>query len=67
VITVCSKDASERCPIFPGVGPIQPLHWPFDDPSQVAGIRKEKPNKFRATRDQIKQKILESVQERSTG
>ena len=23
VITVCSKEASERCPIFPGIGPIQ--------------------------------------------
>lgn len=37
VITVCSKEASERCLVFPGVGPIQRLHWPFNDPSQVTG------------------------------
>jgi arsenate reductase len=67
VITVCSREASERCPVFPGVGPIQRLHWPFDDPSQVTGTGEEKLNKVRAIRDQIKQKILEFVQERSTG
>ena len=67
VITVCSKEASERCPVFPGIGPIQRLHWPFDDPSQVTGTREEKLNKVRAIRDQIKQKILELVREPSTG
>jgi arsenate reductase len=67
VITMCSKETSERCPIFPGVGSIQRLHWPFDDPSQVTDTREEKLNKVRAIRDQIKQKILEFVQEHSTG
>jgi arsenate reductase len=67
VITVCSKEASERCPVFPGIGPIQRLHWPFDDPSQVTGTREEKLNKVRSIRDQIKKKILEFVQERSIG
>jgi arsenate reductase len=31
VIAVCSKDAYERCPIFPGVH--KRLHWPLIDPS----------------------------------
>ena len=42
VITVCSKEAAERCPVFPGAGSIQRLHWPFDDPSQVTGTHEEK-------------------------
>jgi arsenate reductase len=67
VITVCSKEASERCPIFPGIGPIQRLHWPFDDPSQVTGTREEKLNEVRAIRDQIKDKILGFVREQSAG
>jgi arsenate reductase len=67
VITVCSKEASERCPVFPGVGPIKRLHWPFDDPSKVTGTHEEKLKTIRAIRDQIKQKILEFIQERSSG
>jgi arsenate reductase (thioredoxin) len=31
VIAVCSKEAYERCPIFPGVH--KRLHWPLIDPS----------------------------------
>ena len=65
VITVCSKEAAERCPIFPGAGPVERLHWPFDDPSQVTGTHQEKLVKVREIRDQIKAKILEFVQERS--
>lgn len=61
VITVCSKEASERCPVFPDVGPIQRLHWPFEDPSQVTGTREEKLKKVRDICDQIKKKILEFV------
>ncbi len=67
VVTVCSKEAAERCPVFPGVGPIQRLHWPFEDPSQVTGTREEKLKKVRAIRDQIKQKVLEFVQEHPAG
>ena len=67
VIAVCSKEAEERCPIFPGIGPIKRLHWPFDDPSRVAGSREEKLVKIRAIRDQIKRKILEFLQEHSGG
>jgi arsenate reductase len=67
VITVCSKEASERCPVFPGIGPIQRLHWPFDDPSQVKGTRDEKLDRVRAIRDQIKDKILGFLRERSPG
>ena len=56
VITVCSKDAAERCPIFPGGG--KRLHWPFDDPSQVKGTHEEKLVEVRRIRDEIREKIL---------
>ena len=35
VITVCSREAEEGCPIFPG--PVRRLSWPFPDPSQFEG------------------------------
>jgi arsenate reductase len=63
VITVCSREASERCPMFPGVGPIQRLHWPFSDPSRLTGTHEEKLEKVRDIRDQIKKKILEFEKE----
>ncbi len=56
VITVCSKDAAERCPIFPGGG--KRLHWPFDDPSQVKGTHEEKLVEVRRIRNEIREKIL---------
>ena len=56
VITVCSKVAAERCPIFPGGG--QRLHWPFDDPSKAKGSHEEKLVEVRRIRDEIREKIL---------
>jgi arsenate reductase len=63
VIAVCSREAEERCPIFPGAGPTRRLHWPFDDPSQVHGSQQEKLAAVRVIRDQIRQKILQFVRE----
>lgn len=40
VIAVCSKEAYERCPIFPGVH--QRLHWPLDDPSSMEVSEEER-------------------------
>ena len=56
VITVCSKDAAERCPIFPGGG--KRLHWPFDDPSKVKGTYEEKLVDVRRIRNAIRKQIL---------
>ena len=56
VITVCSKDAAERCPIFPGGG--KRLHWPFDDPSQVKGTHEGKLVEVRRIRNEIHEQIL---------
>ncbi len=56
VITVCSKDAAERCPVFPGGG--KRLHWPFDDPSKVKGSHEEKLVEVRRIRNKIREQIL---------
>ncbi len=60
VITVCSKDAAERCPVFPGGG--RRLHWPFDDPAKVTGPREEKLGEVRRIRDEIRRQVLSFLQ-----
>ena len=45
VITVCSKEAAERCPIFPGKS--ERLHWPFPDPSIFQEPQTDKKNSLR--------------------
>jgi len=59
VIAVCSKEAEEGCPIFPGV--CERLHWPFDDPSSFEGSDEEKLAKTREVRADIKKTIEEFV------
>lgn len=61
VVAVCSKEAEERCPIFPGTG--ERLHWPFDDPSSMDGSQEERLEATRRIRDQIKAKIEEFIAE----
>ena len=55
VITVCSKEAAERCPIFPGR--TERLYWPFPDPSTFTGSDEEIMMQVRAVRDEIKAKV----------
>lgn len=61
VITVCDKEAAEKCPVFIGV--TERLHWNFPDPSALKGSYNEKLEGTRKIRDQIKQKIYEWVNE----
>ena len=55
VITVCSKDAAERCPVFPGL--VERRHWPFDDPSAFSGGDEEIMKNVRIVRDQIESAV----------
>ena len=55
VITVCDKEAAEKCPVFLGV--TERLHWNFQDPSAFKGSHSEKLSGTKKIRDQIKQKI----------
>jgi len=61
VITVCSKEAAERCPIFPGR--VERLHWPFSDPSAFRGTDEEVMAQVREVRDAIREKVREFVAE----
>jgi arsenate reductase len=55
VITVCDREAAERCPVFPGV--TARFHWPFDDPSKFSGSSEEIMAKTRLVRDAIEAKV----------
>lgn len=59
VVTVCSKEAAERCPIFPG--PHRKLHWPFPDPSALAGSGSEKMEGTRRIRDMIEDAVKDFI------
>jgi arsenate reductase len=55
VITVCSREAADRCPIFPGRS--EKLHWPFPDPSTFTGTDDEIMTGVRSVRDAIREKV----------
>lgn len=61
VITVCSKEAAERCPLFPGVH--TRLHWPFPDPSAFTGSDDQIMARVREVRDAIRAKVRMFVEE----
>ncbi len=63
VITVCSREAEDKCPIFPG--PVNRVHWPFPDPSRFQGTEKEKLRQTREVRNAIKEKIKKFIRENS--
>jgi arsenate reductase (thioredoxin) len=55
VVTVCSREAEEGCPIFPG--PVRRLNWPFPDPSKFEGTPDEILGKTREVRDIIREEV----------
>ncbi len=55
VVAVCSKDAADRCPIFPGLA--HRLHWPFDDPSSFKGDEATIMREVRRVRDEIERAV----------
>ncbi|HQG40112.1 MAG TPA: hypothetical protein PLV76_04410 [Spirochaetales bacterium] len=64
VVTVCSKEAAERCPIFPGLA--ERHHWPFNDPSAFAGSDAEIMEQVRLVRDEIEQAVIQFVREHAS-
>ena len=61
VITVCDKEAAERCPIFPGKG--RRIAWSFKDPSAFTGTKEAILQTTREVRDEIEQQIAAFVRE----
>jgi arsenate reductase (thioredoxin) len=64
VITVCEKEAAERCPVFPGM--IRRIEWSFPDPSKFSGTREEILLQVRNVRDEIKDKVNQFINEAGT-
>jgi arsenate reductase len=55
VITVCEKEAADKCPVFPGAG--KKIQWSFNDPSKLTGSNEEKLSKIALIRDEIKEEV----------
>lgn len=61
VITVCSREAEENCPIFPG--PVRRLSWPFEDPAAFTGSPEDVLGRVRSLARTIEARVKEFVQE----
>ena len=55
VITVCDSAAAETCPLWFGNG--AKVHWALQDPSKMSGSEAQIADAFRATIDEITQRV----------
>ncbi len=60
VITLCGN-AEETCPWTPPQ--IKRLHWPIKDPVGTVGNEEEIMKEFRRTRDEIKERVINLIEE----
>lgn len=56
VVTVCGH-ADEHCPLLPP--DVKKMHWPLTDPSKATGTKEEIMAQFRATRDEIHDRVTD--------
>lgn len=56
VVTVCGH-ADEQCPVLPAG--VKKVHWPLTDPAKATGTESEIMSEFRATRDDIENRVRE--------
>jgi len=61
VIAVCSKEAADRCPVFPGHA--KRFVWPFSDPATFTGSDAEIMSQVREVRDAIKGRVEQFLRE----
>ena len=54
VVTVCGH-ADEHCPVLPAK--VKKLHWPLNDPAKAIGSEEAVMAMFRATRDEVRQRV----------
>lgn len=59
VVTVCGH-ADEHCPVLPAE--TQKEHWPLSDPAKATGTEEEIMAVFRASRDDIKQRVSDLLE-----
>ena len=62
MVTVCG-DAEEKCPVLPAG--TKKTHWPLTDPAKASGTEEEIMAKFRATRDEVRQRVGDLLSELS--
>jgi arsenate reductase len=62
VVTLCG-DAEEKCPLTPPS--VRRLHWPLEDPARATGTEEEIMARFRAVRDEIRQRVAALIAEES--
>lgn len=60
VVTVCGH-ADEQCPVLPAG--TRKLHWPLTDPAKASGTEEEIMAQFRATRDEVKERVRKLLSE----
>jgi arsenate reductase len=59
VITVCEKEAAEKCPVFLGI--TERIEWSFKDPSKAEGSKEEKLRTISEIRDEIKKFVINFI------
>ena len=59
VVTVCGH-ADEHCPALPAE--TRKEHWPLSDPAKATGSEEEIMTVFRASRDEIRQRVAELLE-----
>jgi arsenate reductase len=59
VVTVCGH-ADESCPVLPPG--TRKLHWPLDDPARATGSEESVMQVFRASRDDIRQRVADLLE-----
>jgi len=60
VVTVCGH-ADERCPLLPPG--VRKMHWPLPDPASAQGTEAEVLEVFRASRDDIRDRVRKLIRE----
>ncbi len=60
VVTVCGH-ADEHCPVLPPG--VRKIHWPLNDPAKASGTEEEIMAVFRASRDDIRERVRALVEE----
>ena len=64
VVTLCGH-ADEQCPALPPG--LRKIHWPLADPAKATGSEEEIMAQFRATRDEVRQRVQDLLEQLSGG
>ena len=64
VVTVCGH-ADEQCPALPPG--VRKIHWPLADPAKATGSEEEIMEQFRATRNEVRQRVQDLLKQLSEG